>query len=283
MANKVFAKRVFKPTVAYAAKASAGSATAAGSVWVGMVLGLLLGIAVALVAFAPAVWVERAVRSASQGRVQLYDSMGTVWNGSAQLALTGGQGSRGGLRLPGRVQWQLTLGWGVLDLDLGASCCTSTPMHLRLRPGWQRATVQMQAHQSRWPSAVLAGLGTPWNTVQLDGPLDLSTPGFSLQVALDRWTLEGSFQVQAHEISSRLSTLRPLGSYQFTLQGGAQPSVDLRTLRGSLQLSGQGRWTAGRLRFEGAATAAPEHAAELNNLLNILGRRDGARSVITLG
>ena len=84
-------------------------------------------------------------------------------------------------------------------------------------------------------------------------------------------------------MSSSLSTLRPLGSYQMLLKGGEQPSLDLRTVQGSLQLQGAGRWTAARLRFEGEARAEAGHEAELSNLLNIMGRRDGARSVITLG
>jgi general secretion pathway protein N len=37
------------------------------------------------------------------------------------------------------------------------------------------------------------------------------------------------------------------------------------------------------LQFNGEATSAAEHQSALSNLLNIIGRRDGARSVIKLG
>jgi general secretion pathway protein N len=37
------------------------------------------------------------------------------------------------------------------------------------------------------------------------------------------------------------------------------------------------------LRFEGEASAAPERAEALANLLNIIGRRDGTRSIIKVG
>ena len=37
------------------------------------------------------------------------------------------------------------------------------------------------------------------------------------------------------------------------------------------------------LRFRGEATAAEAEAAALSNLLNIIGRRNGARSVISIG
>ena len=41
--------------------------------------------------------------------------------------------------------------------------------------------------------------------------------------------------------------------------------------------------TAGSVRFAGEASAAPEREAALSNLLNIIGRRNGARSIITVG
>jgi len=39
----------------------------------------------------------------------------------------------------------------------------------------------------------------------------------------------------------------------------------------------------GKLQFNGEATCAPEHQAALANLLNIIGRRSGARSIIKRG
>ena len=91
------------------------------------------------------------------------------------------------------------------------------------------------------------------------------------------------WQVDARRLSSRLSTLRPMGSYRLVLQGGDAATFELATLEGSLQLSGRGQWTGQKLRFEGEASAAPERVEALANLLNILGRRDGARSLINLG
>jgi general secretion pathway protein N len=84
-------------------------------------------------------------------------------------------------------------------------------------------------------------------------------------------------------MSSRLSTLRPMGSYRLVVQGGDVPTLTLSTLEGALQLSGTGQWVGQRLRFTGEATATPEREAALSNLLNIIGRRSGARSIITVG
>ena len=74
-----------------------------------------------------------------------------------------------------------------------------------------------------------------------------------------------------------------MGSYRMTLLGGNTPTLTLDTLEGSLNLSGQGQWVGSRLRFSGTASAAPDREEALANLLNIIGRRSGARSIITIG
>ena len=95
--------------------------------------------------------------------------------------------------------------------------------------------------------------------------------------------MAGQLQIDAQELASRLSTIKPMGSYRLVITGGALNSLKLDTLAGALQLSGSGQWVGGRLRFNGIASATPERLDALSNLLNIIGRRDGVRSVITVG
>jgi general secretion pathway protein N len=130
---------------------------------------------------------------------------------------------------------------------------------------------------------VAAGLGTPWNTLQLDGDLRLSTQGLSVEWVAGRPVVAGRAELVALRLASRLSTLRPMGSYRITLQGGTSARLQLETVEGSLQLSGSGEWVGQRLRFRGEATAAPDREAALGNLLNIIGRRNGSRSIISIG
>ena len=137
--------------------------------------------------------------------------------------------------------------------------------------------------QSEWPAGLLSGLGTPWNTVQAQGQLIASTQGFNARWTPGRLTLGGRVQLDALQISSRLSTLRPMGSYRVVLLGGISPMLELSTLEGSLQLTGQGQWVGQRLRFDGAASVTPESVDALSNLLNIIGRRNGATAVIKVG
>ncbi|WP_370807329.1 type II secretion system protein N [Simplicispira lacusdiani] len=245
--------------------------------------GLLAGATCAVLAFMPARWLAAGVAQASGERVLLAEPRGTAWNGSARLVLTGGAASQDRAALPGRLHWRLRPGWSGLRAEVRAECCTPAPLHLALRPRWNGAHVTVADGQSQWPAAVLTGLGTPWNTLQPQGQLALQTQGLQADWAAGRLVLAGQARLDALEISSRLSTLRPMGSYRLTLAGGAAPTLALQTLRGDLQLSGNGQWVGQRLRFTGEASAAPEREGALSNLLNIIGRRNGARSLISLG
>lgn len=259
------------------------SASALTAPWSWAWAGALLGLMLALLLNAPARWLAAAVQQGLQGRVLLDDARGTVWNGSARLTLTGGAGSTDAATLPGRLAWRLRPGWAGLAFDLNADCCMQQPWRLSLQPRWGGASLSLADSQSQWPAQWLTGLGTPWNTVQPEGQLSLSTQGLSADWAAGRWLLAGRAQLDALQMSSRLSTLRPMGSYRIILSGGATPTLGLSTLEGALQLSGSGQWVGARLRFEGIASAAPERLDALSNLLNIIGRRDGARAIIKIG
>jgi general secretion pathway protein N len=235
------------------------------------------------VAFAPARWLSHAVENAADGRVILGDARGTVWTGSAQLMLTGGAGSVDMAVLPTRLEWKIRPRWNGLVADLASECCTSAPVQLRIAPGIGGARVAIADAQSHWPAALLAGLGTPWNTLQFEGDLQLASQGLSVEWIEGRLAVAGRAELKALRLSSRLSTLRPMGSYRITLAGGETPTVQLDTLEGNLQLAGSGQWVGSRLRFSGTASAAPDREAALSNLLNIIGRRNGASSIITIG
>ncbi len=259
--------------------------------WGWAITGLLLGLTLALACFAPARWLAAGVAKATGDQVQLQAARGSVWNGSAQLVVTGGRGSHDAASLPSRLSWQLRPGAGGLRLQLSAPCCLAQPLSLALQPQWGGGAVRVEdgpgsdtpAMPSRWPASLLAGLGTPWNTLQAEGELQLSTRGLVLRWTNHRLQVDGEAELLALRMASRLSTLRPMGSYRLTLRGGAATTLRLDTLEGDLRLSGSGQWVGSRLRFTGEASAAPEREAALANLLNIIGQRRGPRSLITIG
>ncbi|HAL40099.1 MAG TPA: general secretion pathway protein GspN [Polaromonas sp.] len=247
--------------------------------WCGALVGALLALAL----FAPARWLADAVAGSTRQQLLLTEPRGTVWQGSARLVLTGGADSQDIAALPGRVQWTLRPSLTGLRFSLLAECCTPEALQLRATPRLGGLRLELADAQSQWPADVLAGLGTPWNTLQPMGQLRLQSHGLNAEWNAGRLLVAGSAVLEARNISSRLSTLRPMGSYRLTLQGGPSISLTLETLEGSLQLTGSGQWVGSRLRFSGEASAAPEREAALANLLNIIGRRNGPRSIITIG
>ena len=84
-------------------------------------------------------------------------------------------------------------------------------------------------------------------------------------------------------VTSRLSTIQPLGSYRVRIEGGDMTSLQLSTLDGALQLQGQGQWVGQRLRFQGEAWAAEGREAALANLLTMIGQRSGKRVLLSVG
>lgn len=258
------------------------------------VVGALLGVLLALVIFAPASWLAQGLASATQGHLLLTDTRGSIWGGSGVLVLTGGAGSRDAAALPGRLSWRMGLRWAggpAFSLHAAQACCINGELALLLRPGLGRFEISIESRAdwlARWPSGWLSGLGTPWNTLQLGGSLRMSARDFRMEWVQGRWRQAGELQLDLVNMSSRISTLEPLGSYRLNLS--ADPAnagvsqLRLSTLDGGLLLSGQGTLsTGGKSRFIGEASAAPGREEALNNLLNIIGRRQGARSVLTIG
>lgn len=260
----------------------------AGMRWA--IWGLALGVIAGIVAFAPAAWLARAFASATEQRLLLTDARGTVWSGSAVVVVTGGTESRDATALPGRLYWDI--GWRGLGLEVRArhACCLNGTLVVAFKPGFGRASANLVSPTGplgQWPASLLAGLGTPWNTLQLGGAVRLVSPGMTLERVQGRLRVDGRAEVELLDASSRISTLDPLGSYRLSVAGdpaNAGTSVlNLSTLEGALKLSGSGSLGPAGVRFRGEASAASGDEAALNNLLNIIGRRSGARSVISIG
>ena len=248
--------------------------------------GAALGVVAGLVVFAPAAWLAGAVATATGQRLLLADARGSVWSGSAVPVLTGGIGSRDASALPGRLQWTLGLDGLALGVDARQACCINGVLHARIEPGLGGVKITLPPTKGtlgHWPASWLAGLGTPFNTLQLGGRMSLATGGLVAESAAGRWRIAGSAAITLDGLSSRVSTLNTLGSYRLKITGGDVTQLALETIDGALRLSGSGQWAASGLRFRGEARAAPGFEAALDNLLNLIGRRQGTMAVLSIG
>ena len=146
----------------------------------------------------------------------------------------------------------------------------------------------------QWPMGWLEGRGFPWSTIHPGGLMTLTTHNLSFLLKGGHWRTFGSAQLELRQVSSRLTTLDTLGTYRVLIQpdpvtelvpgeGASRSVIWISTLDGALVIDGRGLIgaTGAKLRAEAHAAAGSESA--LNNLLNLIGRRNGALSVISIG
>jgi general secretion pathway protein N len=113
----------------------------------------------------------------------------------------------------------------------------------------------------------------------------LSWTGLQLALAERQVAVNGRTTLEMNDMASRLSSIRPLGSYALALDwSGQQAQLTLSSVKGPLLLSGRGSLNSGRLRFSGQAEAAQGQEEALANLLNLLGQRKpgSERNIIAL-
>ena len=124
--------------------------------------------------------------------------------------------------------------------------------------------------------------------------MTLTTHNLSFLLKGGHWHTLGSAQLELRQVSSRLTTLDTLGTYRVLIQpdpstapvpgdGAARAIVWISTLDGALVIDGRGLLGASGVRLRAEAHAAAGAESALNNLLNLIGRRMGALSVISIG
>lgn len=235
----------------------------------------VVSVAATLLAMLPAAWIVPQFGRATQGHVNLVDPAGSLWHGSATLMLAAGTDGSGATQLPGRVEWD-TAFWPLFTghLRMRMRQTQAMPDAAILDAGLSAATLSPGVIAV--PATLLAGLGAPFNTLNMEGGVQLSWTEWRV---LGRNTF-GQLIVSLDGMSSSVSRVKPLGSYRVVYQAqGSSGAIDLSTAKGPLMLTGQGTVSGQSTNFEGSASAAPEARENLAGLLNLLGRHTGPDSV----
>lgn len=236
----------------------------------------VLSNAIVMLTLLPAAWITPQFARQTNGHVNLVDPSGSLWHGSATLMLAAGTDMSSATLLPGRIEWR-TAFWplfiGRVRMTMRHSEAMPDPITVDATP--RSATVTPGTIAV--PASLLSGLGAPFNTLDLQGDVRLS------------WSDWRSFNHEAfgqltmtlNDVSSRVSLVKPLGSYRVMFQAeGASSTLNLTTLKGPLMLSGNGTVSAAMTSFHGSASAAPEARDNLAGLLNLLGRPSGPNTVM---
>lgn len=242
-------------------------------IW-GLVL-ILVACAAAL-AVLPARWLMAVVPE--QSPVIIADAHGTLWRGSATLAV----GTPGNRRaLPDPVNWSFQWSGGPRLVAKHAWMRND----LVLSPSWRGLRLSGQTLQL--PAQALVSLHAMFNTLDPGGELLISWPervfGLGGPERGDRL-----LEVQWRLASAGLSRVRPLGTYQLAVTQGEGGQVDLvlSTREGPLMMSARGKASAKGMQLDGVAevdsAASGDTRAGLQNLLNALGTRRGEQAILRL-
>ena len=246
-------------------------------------LTVALSVAATLAVFFPAAWLGSLVEQRTGGRLTLGDAQGTLWRGSAFIGGAAGGNSPVTPLLPGRFSWKISplALVGMVDLQLENSAALAQP--LTFKGSWSQW--QLSPSALLLPAEGLAGLGAPLNTVAPSGTMRLSWTALELALVDRQATINGRTTLEMTDMASRLSSVRPLGSYALALDWhGQSAALTLNSVKGPLLLSGTGNLNNGRLQFSGQAEAAKGFEEQLANLLNLLGQRkpNSERNIIAL-
>jgi general secretion pathway protein N len=231
-------------------------------------LGVLLYV-VFLVATAPAIWFAKATGRFSNGAISLTHARGTVWRGSAELH-AGAPAS--GVRDLGRFQWRTQPWWLLLgrariavQLEGPAIRCQGA---LGIAP-WRR--VHVVGLEASFPASLVSLVYGPAAFFEPTGTIELRAADAELSAA----GLVATIEAQWRGAGGRFTGPATLGDYRIDVAGtGESAAIRLTTLRGNLELTGQGRWKVtgdGAIQFSGSAVPKAD-AAQLEPLLRALGR-----------
>jgi general secretion pathway protein N len=248
------------------------------NVWMRRLLAALPWLAIAalscgitmLVLF-PAAWITPQFARQTQGHVNLIEPSGSLWHGSAALVLAAGTDAGAATQLPGRIEWH-TAFWPLVTGRLRMRMRHTDAMPAAVDVDAAPRGAMLSAGSIAVPAALLSGLGAPFNTLDLQGDVRMSWTDWRV---LNGHAF-GQLTVTLRDMVSRVSPVKPLGSYRAVLQSqGTASTIDLSTLKGPLMLSGHGTVSSGGTSFQGEASATPEARDNLAGLLNLLGRPTG--------
>lgn len=238
-----------------------------------------------VVATAPANWLARYVAMRTGDVVLLADAEGTVWSGSAVVAVGSadrpddGHSAGERLALPGRVIWTLEMSRPLAPvLHLTHDGVLLQPLTVRPADGG----FVLSAGAAMLPASLLRLIGAPLNSLLPEGRCELRWNGLTVD-ARGATTGEGTLRVGGFALA--MSPVRPLGDYLVNWSSGPQGLTwSLATEHGPLALEGNGRLFGARVEVHVVAKAAPGASAaaiaQLGPLLDAIGRRGPTEAVI---
>ncbi|OGI68990.1 MAG: hypothetical protein A2W18_08655 [Candidatus Muproteobacteria bacterium RBG_16_60_9] len=238
---------------------------AAGYIVLGSVLYLVF-----LVATAPAVLFAEVATRFSDGAIRLSQASGTFWRGSAQLH-AGAPAM--GVRELGRFQWDISPWWLFVGrAQFGVQLDgPSVRGQAQIGIGLSFNRFRIEALEASAPASIVSLVYGPAAFFEPTGTIEVRAPNAELSAD----GLDAKIEAQWRGAGGRFTGATNLGDYRLDITGnGANATIRLTTLRGDLNLNGQGTWNVtgdGAIQFTGRAQPRGD-STQLEPLLRALGR-----------
>jgi general secretion pathway protein N len=220
---------------------------------------------VGLAVMAPATLVDVPLERATGGRLRLADAQGSLWSGSGNLEARDPAG-REGFGTP--VAWKLNP-LELLRAKLAYEL-TFGPSSVRTRMVLTPSRIGFDHGDFAFPARALGLLLPKVGVLEPTGELHVR---FGRLEAGAR-SFDGDVVLQWRNAGSALAGAAPLGDYELIVHGrGASLQAELRTLKGPVQLEGQGAWARGTKPALSATARIPpeeqDHLAPLMRLISV--------------
>lgn len=246
----------------------------------------IAGVLLALVCYLPARWFAPLASNALDGKIEFQDVRGSVWFGSASVTAKPNTSEKGAEHAVNAmsVSWDIRPQWVGLRGVFRVPCCSEKGIEWGLKLSPTSSDLSIKNSDFQLPDKALQRFATPFNALGLDGDIRLTTSDMHVVWNRDgQVRVIGRAQIDALGISTRLTQLRPVGSYRLTYSGSEPNQMEMSTLSGPLKITGTGKWTGQTWAFRGVAAANEGYETALVNVLNILGKTEENKTLISIG
>ena len=223
-----------------------------------------------LLATMPAGWFAWGLDRFTDHAVRLDPLEGSLWSGKGKLVVYYPQNVPNDF---GDIEWRINPFWlfaGKIQLSCQAGAADGGS-HATLRLGYKQ--IQFLNTDTKISAKSISTFYPAAGMISPQGQINLRTD----KLTISREGADGTAILLWQDAGSALSPVKPLGDYRVELTGaGKSARLQLTTLRGALDLSGEGQWQieSGQVQLTGSANPR-ERAAELEPLLKFIGNDIG--------
>lgn len=237
--------------------------------WLYAVFGLVFYLLFLIIEM-PASWFAWGLNRYTLGSVRLDPIAGSLWAGTGRLVIYYPKTTPHDL---GQTDWSINPFWLLTGRVQVALQSITADRQIKTTLGIARGNLSIKDTDAVIPASLIGKLYPPATLIGPQGQVRLHTS----ELVFGQQSLEGNATLEWQGAASSLSSVQPLGDYRLDLAGvGKMANFKLSTVRGVLELTGQGQWQimTGQIQFNGHAKPI-DHTAELDPLLKLLGDDQG--------